>query len=73
MKWLTDVSLEKMTVERRRNVRTNCTATPMDKNLPTDRYDSVHCMWPEKGHKPCAIAENLMGGCLLYKRLSHFP
>ena len=32
-------------------------------------HDSAHCMWPEKGHKPCATAENPMGGCLLYKRL----
>ena len=32
-------------------------------------HDSGHCMWPEKGHKPCATAENPMGGCLLYKRL----
>ena len=34
-----------------------------------DGHDSAHCMWPEKGHKPCATAENPMGGCLLYKRL----
>ena len=32
-------------------------------------HDSSHCMWPEKGHKQCATAENPMGGCLLYKRL----
>ena len=32
-------------------------------------HDSAHYMWPEKGHKPCATAENPMGGCLLYKRL----
>ena len=35
----------------------------------TDRHDSAHCMYPEKGHKPCATAENPMGGCMLYKRL----
>ena len=32
-------------------------------------HDSSRCMWPEKGHKQCATAENPMGGCLLYKRL----
>ena len=32
-------------------------------------HDSAHCMWPEKGHKACATAENPMGGCMLYKRL----
>ena len=32
-------------------------------------HDSARCMWPEKGHKQCATAENPMGGCLLYKRL----
>ena len=32
-------------------------------------HDSLRCMYPEKGHKACATAENPMGGCLLYKRL----
>ena len=32
-------------------------------------HDSAHCMWPEKGHKPCATAENPMGGFFLYKKL----
>ena len=26
-------------------------------------------MWPEKGHKKDATAENPMGGCMLYKLL----
>ena len=36
-------------------------------------YDSAHCMWPEKRHKPCATVENLMEGCLLYKQVLHCP
>ena len=35
----------------------------------TDGHDSAHCMYPKIGHKPCATAENPMGGCMLYKRL----
>ena len=34
-----------------------------------DGHDSAHCMYPEKGHKVEATAENPMGGCMLYKRL----
>ena len=32
-------------------------------------HNSAHFMFPKKGHKPCATAENLMGGCMLYKQL----
>ena len=39
----------------------------------TNGHDSAHCKYPEKGHKPCAMAENLMRGCLLYKQLLHCP
>ena len=34
-----------------------------------DRHNSAHCMYPEKGHKTSATAENPIGGCMLYKRL----
>ena len=34
-----------------------------------DGHDSAHCMYPKKGHKTCATAENPMGGCMLYKQL----
>ena len=36
-------------------------------------HDSMHCMWPVKGHCKETMAQNPMGGCLLYKRLSHCP
>ena len=28
-------------------------------------HDSMHCLWPEKGHCKEATVENPMGGCLL--------
>ena len=43
MNRLTVASHENMTVERKRNARTNCTATPMDTNVPTGMTVHIAC------------------------------